>query len=117
MGRHASVWPWPWTTLLAVIALSIGSVTSHAKINIQRSIGFTSSNSLQGNEVTTDVHPHELPGKPSKFDLDINQYTETDDRILSSSETTTMPTDFGITEIERRDFVSKKNFFFQYTVK
>lgn len=71
--------------LLAVAALCCLSRPTLARSGAEhpRSIDLGSGSNENGLEPPkATVHPHEADDKPTKFDLDVSQYTETDDEEL-----------------------------------
>lgn len=87
--------------LLAVALLSLLLARPAAALNarsngLERSIDLAASGLDNGLERSGELqqqqqqqqHPHESPDKPSKFDLDVSQYTETDDETLYELEKT-----------------------------
>ncbi|XP_031786353.1 uncharacterized protein LOC103317765 isoform X1 [Nasonia vitripennis] len=78
--------------LLSLLARPAAALNVRSKATVERSIDLAASGLDNGLERGAELqqHPHGSPDKPSKFDLDVSQYTETDDESLYELEKTKM---------------------------
>ncbi|KAL7296190.1 hypothetical protein TKK_0010729 [Trichogramma kaykai] len=84
-----------------LLVFAARQVRGHAKVAEGRSIDHSPSNSLFDSS-DEDRHPHQQPGKPSKFDYDYGQITRTDDSAEHEAEKLQLQDDAAADDTTRR---------------